>query len=75
MPVTKTEKRGSVTVYTVDKRMDDAHAVNLGNKFVSPSMIDFIIRDDADVYTTEGKLLLRFRKSALSEEHAEQFGV
>ena len=73
MPVTKTEKNGSVTVYTVDKRMDDEHAVNLGNKFVSPSMIDFIIKDDADVYTTEGKLLARFRKGALSEEHAEQF--
>ena len=73
MPVTKTEKKGSVTVYTVDKRMDDEHAVNLGNKFVSPSMIDFIIKDDADVYTTEGKLLARFRKGALSEEHAEQF--
>ena len=73
MPVVKTEKKGSVTVYTVDKRMDDKHAENLGNKFVTPSMIDFIIRDDADVYTTEGKLLARFRKGALSKEHAQQF--
>ena len=73
MPVTKTEKKGSLTVYTVDKRMDDEHADNLGNKFVSPSMIDFIIKDDADVYTTEGKLLLRFRKGALSKDNAEQF--
>jgi hypothetical protein len=73
MPVVKTEKNGSVTVYTVDKRMDDAHADNLGNKYVTPSMIDFIIRDDADVYTTEGKLLLRFRKGELSKNNAEQF--
>jgi hypothetical protein len=73
MPVTKTEKKGSLTVYTVDKRMDDAHADNLGNKFVSPSMIDFIIKDDADVFTTEGKLLLRFRKGALTKDNAEQF--
>jgi hypothetical protein len=73
MPVTKTEKKGSLTVYTVDKRMDDEHAANLGNKFVSPSMIDFIIKDDADVFTTEGKLLLRFRKGALSKDHAQQF--
>jgi hypothetical protein len=73
MPVVKTEKKGSVTIYTVDKRMDDKHAENLGNKFVTPSMIDFIIRDDADVYTTDGKLLVRFRKGALSKEHAHQF--
>jgi hypothetical protein len=73
MPVTKTEKKGSLTVYTVDKRMDNKQAENLGNKFVTPSMIDFIIKDDADVFTTEGKLLLRFRKGALSKDHAQQF--
>lgn len=73
MPVTKTEKNGSLTVYTVDKRMDNKQAENLGNKFVTPSMIDFIIKDDADVFTTEGKLLLRFRKGALSKDHAQQF--
>ena len=73
MPVIKTEKKGSVTVYTVDKRIDDKHAENLGNRFVLQSMIDFIIRDDADVYTDEGKLLLRFRKGALSKQNAEQF--
>lgn len=73
MPVTKTEKNGSITTYTVDKRMDDKQAENLGNKFVTPCMIKFIIRDDADVYTTEGKLLLRFRKGALSKDNAQQF--
>ncbi len=73
MPVTKTEKNGSITVYTVDKRIDNKQAENLGNKFVTPSMIDFIIKDDADVFTTEGKLLLRFRKGALSKDHAQQF--
>lgn len=73
MPVVKTETVNGIKVYTVDKRMDDKHAENLGNKYVTPSMIDFIIRDDADVYTTDGKLLLRFRKGALSLEKSNQF--
>lgn len=73
MPVVKTETVNGIKVYTVDKRMDDKHAENLANKYVTPSMIDFIIRDDADVYTTDGKLLLRFRKGALSLDKSNQF--
>lgn len=73
MPVIGTETVDGIKVYTVNKRMDDKHAENLGNKYVTPSMIDFIIRDDADVYTDDGKLLLRFRKGTLSTDKAKQF--
>jgi hypothetical protein len=74
MTIVKKEVIDDVTIYTVDKDIDDAHADNLGNRFVSASMINFIIRDhDADVYAADGKLLLRFRKGALSKTNATAF--
>jgi len=74
MTIIKKEVVDDVTIYTVDKDIDDSRAENLGNQFVSPSMINFIIRDhDADVYAADGKLLLRFRKNALSKVHATEF--
>jgi hypothetical protein len=45
----------------------------LKNTFVKPSQIDLIINDDADVYTTDEKLLLRFRKNKLSKLKSETF--
>ena len=38
------------------------------NTFVKPSQIKTILDEDADVYTSEGKLLLRFRKKKLSKD-------
>ena len=74
MTVTKKEIVNGITVYTVEKNMDDAKADNLGNRFVTNSMIDFIIRDhDADVLTVDGNLLLRFRKNALTQTHTKEF--
>lgn len=43
------------------------------NTFVKPGMIDTIIRDDTDVYTDTGKLLLRFRKDVFSQKHLDDF--
>ena len=74
MTVTKKEVVDGITVYTVEKNMDDVKANDLGNRFVNSSMIDFIIRDhDADVFTVDGKLLLRFRKNALTKTHTKEF--
>jgi hypothetical protein len=38
----------------------------LENTFLKPSQIDTILRDDATVYTDDGKLLLLFRKKKLT---------
>jgi hypothetical protein len=43
------------------------------NTFLKPSDIDTIIDFDADVYDEEGKLLLRFRKKVLPQEHVDAF--
>jgi hypothetical protein len=62
--IIKTETKGGVKVYTVEKDFDDAKMEKKLNKFLKPADISKIIDHDADVYTSEGKLLLRFRKSA-----------
>jgi len=71
--IIKKDKKGSLMVYTVDKNFDDDKMKSLMNTFVKPSQIDFIIDHDADVYTVEGKLLLKFRKGVLPEKNIDLF--
>jgi hypothetical protein len=72
--IIKKEKKGSVTVYHVGKDYDDAKMATKMNTFLKPDHIPTIIQDDADVYTEEGKLLLRFRKNAIkNEDHIDEF--
>lgn len=71
--IIKTETKGGVKIYTVEKDFDDAKMEKKLNKFLKPDDISKIIDHDADVYTSEGKLLLRFRKSALSDKHINDF--
>ena len=71
--IIKKEKQGNVTIYTVDKNMTDEQADNLQDKRVTPGMIDYIIEHNADVYTADGKLLLRFRKNILPQKHIDDF--
>jgi hypothetical protein len=74
MAIIKTEIVKGVKTYTVKKDMNDADAdTKLVNKFVTASMINDIIKDDADVYTEEGILLLKFRKNTLSKTHTTAF--
>lgn len=74
MTICKTETIKGVKTYTVKKNMSDAEAdVKLLNKFVNASMIHDIIKDDTDVYTEDGKLLLKFRKNTLSKIHTASF--
>ena len=74
MAIIKTEIIKGVKTYTVKKDMSDTEAdKKLANKFVTASMINNIIKDDADVYTEEGKLLLKFRKNTLSKNHTSAF--
>jgi len=68
------EGKEKVTVYHVDKEYDDKAMEKKMNKFVKPDDISLILDDNADVYTADGKLLLRFRKNAIeNEEQIDKF--
>ena len=71
--IIKTEKKGSVTIYTVDKDFDDNVLAKKMHKLLKTGDVKTIIKDDADVYTKEGKLLLRFRKGKLTKTHQDAF--
>ena len=66
--IIKKEKKGNVTIYYVDKDYGDDKIPSILNKKIKPISIKTIIDDDADVYTKEGNLLLRFRKNKLSKK-------
>ena len=69
----KTEKKGGIIVYTVDKNISDEKMNRLKNTYVTRAQIDFIIDHDADVYTKTGRLLLRFRKNKLLKDEIQTF--
>ena len=71
--IIKTEKRGKVTIYYVEKDYDDNTLASKMNKRIRRAQIQTIIESDADVYTTDGQLLLRFRKNKLSEKKIKEF--
>jgi hypothetical protein len=72
--IIKKETKGSVTIYHVKKEYDDAKMNKKINTFIKPSDITMIINEDADVYTEDGKLLLKFRKGAIkNKEHIDAF--
>ena len=71
--IIKTEEKGGVKIYTVEKEFDDEKMEKRMNTFIKPTDIKKIIDHNADVYTNEGKLLLRFRKKALSATNVETF--
>ena len=73
MPIINKEKKGKVTVYIVGKEYDDERQKKKANTFIKPEHIKTIIDHDADVFTEEGKLLLRFRKNALPKAHIDAF--
>jgi hypothetical protein len=71
--IIKKEKKGNITIYYVDKDYPDNQVHKLLNKKLRRNQIQNIIYDDADVYTKDGKLLLRFRKNKLKKENIEKF--
>lgn len=70
--VSKKEKRG-VMVYVVDKLCKDEDMEGKLSKFCTRKDAKLIIDHNADVYTVDGKLLLRFRKNVLPQKNVEQF--
>lgn len=71
--IIKKEKKGNIFIYLVDKNIDDVTFNKYKNTLVTPRQIDLIIDHDADVYTKEGKLLLKFRKNKLPEKDVQSF--
>jgi hypothetical protein len=73
MPIIKTETKGKIKVYTVEKEFDDNKMEQKMSKKLSRHQINKIIDHDADVYTVDGQLLIRFRKDALPKTHIDAF--
>ncbi len=71
--IEKKEKKGSVTIYYVKKDYDDAQLHKIMNRKLKRNDIDVIIDHDADVYTEDGDLLLRFRKNKLNKNNIKEF--
>jgi hypothetical protein len=71
--IEKKEKKGNVTIYHVKKDYDDDKLPKILNKKLKRSDINDFIEDDADVYTEDGKLLLRFRKNKLHKHNVDEF--
>jgi len=70
----KTKKTKDLTTYIVKKNVTDEIAEKtLKNKFVEKKMITDIIKENADVYTEDGKLLLKFRKGVLPQKNTKAF--
>ena len=71
--IVKHEKKGGIDVYHVKKNITDAGMERHKHQFVTPSLIDIIINDDADVYTDDNRLLMKFRKGKLSTDKIDTF--
>jgi len=71
--IEKKEKKGNVTVYYVKKNYEDNKLEKVMNKKLKKDDIETIINHDADVYTIDGKLLLRFRKNKLKKQNIDAF--
>ena len=66
-PVVSKDNSKSIPVYTVKKILTDEEAAAKKGVFIKDSMYPVVLKDDADVYTEDGELLLRFRKNVLSQ--------
>lgn len=71
--IEKKEKKGNVNIYHVKKDYEDSKLEKVLNRKLKRDDIDLIINDDADVYSEDGKILLRFRKNKLNKEHLKEF--
>ena len=67
------KKNGNITIFTVDKDYDNNKLEHILNKKLNKDQIKNIIDTDADVYTKEGKLLLKFRKNKLNKDNLKSF--
>jgi len=73
MTVLKTETKNGIKVYHVDKDIPDAKIQKYIGKKIKREQIKMIIHEDSDIFTADGKLLLRFRKEKLNRTHIDAF--
>ena len=73
MIIEQYKDKDGVMIYVVDKNMSDEKIAKMAGKPVTPSMIDKIIDHDADVWTKNNILLLRFRKNILNHKKVDDF--
>lgn len=71
--IIKKETINGIQVYHVSKNYNDAIMTSKMNTYVEKSDIQDVIEDDADMYTEDGKLLLRFRKKVIPQDKTELF--
>lgn len=71
--IIKTEIKNGIKTFTVDKNFPDSKISNVLNSYVNPSHIEKIIKETCNVYTKDGKLLLKFRKNTLNDKHVDDF--
>jgi hypothetical protein len=71
--IIKKETVDGIPVYYVRKNYDDDIMTSKMNTYVEKSDIKDVIEDDADVYTEDGKLLLRFRKKVIPQDKTDLF--
>jgi hypothetical protein len=69
-PVVSVDKSGKVPVYIVKKILTDEETKAKTRTFIKDEDYPVVLKDDADVYTEDGELLLRFRKNVLSENES-----
>lgn len=74
MTITRKERLNSGVIrYTVRKDLTDEQTDAMNGKLLTHRAFKDVIDHDADVYTEDGKLLLRFRKRVLPQKHIQQF--
>ena len=59
-------KKNNITTYIVDKNISDEKMTNYEAKIINNSMINFIIKEDADIYNKDNVLLAKFRKKVMN---------
>jgi hypothetical protein len=70
--IKKKKEANGIMVYTVKKDLTDEQTEKMNGKFCTDRSFKDLIDHDADVYTEEGDLLLKFRKNVLPQHNVNQ---
>jgi len=73
MAIIKTESKNGIKIYHVDKDISDEVVEKKVGSKLKRDQIKKIINEDADVYSVDDRLLLRFRKGVLNKSHMDAF--
>lgn len=71
-PIVKKDVSKRVPRYTVRAILSDADTNALKGTFIEAHQYPVVLKEDADVYTEDGELLLRFRKQVLSKKAIDE---